>query len=182
MPTQPSDRPVLATVSSQFHTTHWSVVVAAQAQDSVTATTALEQLCRVYWYPVYSFARRLGHPPQDSEDLTQGFFAHFLAAGLAGKAERNRGSFRSFLLATFKHFRSAEWDRARAQRRGGAHQFVSWELHSAEGRFGCEPIDKKDPERSYEWNWAMALLENVLARLQAEFDASGKQELFDALK
>jgi DNA-directed RNA polymerase specialized sigma24 family protein len=166
----------------QFHTTHWSVVLSAGQSDSSETRQALQTLCSAYWYPLYSFARRLGRGPPDAEDLTQGFFAYFLEANLAAKAQPARGRFRSFLLATFKHFMAGEWDRARAQRRGGGREFIAWESQSAEDRYEREPRDEKDPEKLYEWSWAMALLERTLTRLEAEFSVAGKQALFSELK
>lgn len=168
--------------SPVFATTHWSVVLAAGQDRSDRAMTALEELCRTYWYPLYSFARRWGHGPQDAEDLTQGFFAYFLEANLAAKAQPARGRFRSFLLATFKHFMAGEWDRARAQRRGGGREFIAWESQRAEERYEREPWDEKDPEKLYEWSWAMALLERTVAHLEAEFALAGKQAIFSELK
>jgi len=158
------------------------VVVAAGNGQSGQATVALETLCHTYWYPLYCFARRLGHGAHDAEDLTQGFFAYLLQANLAGKAQPEKGKFRSFLLATFKHFLAGEWDRAQAQKRGGRVKFLSWENGRAEGRYGEEPMNLNDPEKLYEWSWAMALLDRVLARLEQEFAASGKPAVFAELK
>ena len=68
---------------AQFTTTHWSVVLAAGDSTAPTAQSALEHLCRAYWYPLYAFVRRLGHSPEDAQDLTQGFFAFLLKRHLA---------------------------------------------------------------------------------------------------
>jgi RNA polymerase sigma-70 factor (ECF subfamily) len=167
--------------SALFATTHWSVVLAAGGQSGQT-TAALETLCRTYWYPLYCFARRLGHGPHAAEDLTQGFFAYLLKESLAAKALPEKGRFRSFLLAAFKHFLAGEWDRSQAQKRGGGFGFVSWESESAEGRYGLEPVDLKDPETLYERSWAMSLLDSTLARLEQEFAAGGKSAVFAELK
>jgi len=61
-----------------FATTHWSVVVRAGDSGSPEAASAMERLCRSYWYPVYVFVRRKGHSHEDASDLTQAFFAKFL--------------------------------------------------------------------------------------------------------
>src|SRR5882724_5775512 len=63
-----------ATAPHAFTTTHWSVVLAASQAASPAAATALEELCRTYWYPLYAFVRRTGHGPHDAQELT-----HFLA-------------------------------------------------------------------------------------------------------
>jgi DNA-directed RNA polymerase specialized sigma24 family protein len=182
MSTEHESPPLSIRGAAQFNTTHWSVVLAAGRGHTGQATAALQTLCRSYWYPLYCFARRLGHGPHDAEDLTQSFFAYFLETNLTGKAQPEKGKFRSFLLATFKHFLAGEWDRAQAQKRGGGVSFVSWENERAEGRYGLEPVDLNDPETLYEWSWAMALLDRVLARLEQEFAAIGKAAVFAELK
>src|SRR4029077_7329314 len=55
-----------------FTTTHWSVVLEAQGE-SPAAQVALEKLCRTYWRPIFAFLRRQGIPPEEAEDITQGF-------------------------------------------------------------------------------------------------------------
>ena len=104
---------------SGFNTTHWSVVLLAGQGESPQAATALENLCRTYWYPLYAYARRHGHSPPDGEDLTQEFFAAFLEKKCFGLANPDRGRFRSFLLASFKHFLANEYHRSRTAKRGG---------------------------------------------------------------
>ena len=138
--------------ASGFATTHWSVGLAAGSGKAGEATVALQTLCRAYWYPLYSFARRLGYGPHDAEDVTQGFFVYLLKENLAAKAHPQKGKFRSFLLATFKHFLAGEWDRAQAHKRGGGVSFVSWENERAEARYGLEPVDLNDPEKLYGWS------------------------------
>ena len=165
-----------------FATTHWSVVLAATGRSSTEAGNALSHLCSVYWYPVYSFVRRRGHNPQDAQDLAQEFFARLLERNWLARADRNRGRFRTFLLASLSHFLANEWDRAHAQKRGGAVQIIPLQLGSAETRYGQEPPDPTTPEQIYERRWALALLETVLQRLSQECRAEGKAALFDALK
>src|SRR5262249_20695739 len=165
-----------------FATTHWSVVLAATRSDTTEAGTALSHLCSVYWYPVYAFIRRRGRNPQDAQDLTQEFFARLLERNWLARADRNRGRFRTFLLASLGHFLANEWDRSHAQKRGGAVQIVPLQLDSAETRYGQEPPDPTTPEQIYERRWALALLETVLQRLSHECRAQGKALLFEALK
>jgi RNA polymerase sigma factor (sigma-70 family) len=173
-PTRPSD--------GYFATTHWSVIVNARAADSSVARQALEKLCQTYWYPLYAFVRRQGHGPHDAQDLTQEFFARLLEKNYLDDVRRERGKFRSFLLASMKHFLANEWDRARAQKRGGAHVHVPIDTQSAETRYGLEPAHDRTPEKLFERRWALTLLDNVLALLREEFVASGKAEQFDQLK
>lgn len=146
------------------------------------AAAALEQLCRTYWYPLYACVRRRGYPPQDAQDLTQGFFAALLAGNYLARADRERGRFRTFLLTAFDNYLHNEHDRATALKRGGGREIVSWEEHIAEGRYAQEPAGGLSPEQIYEKRWAATLLERVLARLREESLHAGRLELFDQLK
>ncbi len=109
----------------EFATTHWSVVLLAGSAASEQADTALEHLCRAYWYPLYAYVRRQGHDAHDSQDLTQDFFARFLERKHLRLADPGRGRFRTFLLCSLKHFLINEWEKSRAIKRGGAHTIVS---------------------------------------------------------
>jgi RNA polymerase sigma-70 factor (ECF subfamily) len=154
----------------------------ARRNTSVEALRALETLCQTYWYPLYAFIRRQGSNPQDAEDLTQAFFAQFLKRNFLGDVDRERGRFRSFLLASLKHFLANEWDRARAQKRGGGQQGISLDQSTAEERYVLEPRDEMSAEKIYERRWALTLLEQVLTLLRDEFAAAGKEKQFEALK
>lgn len=165
-----------------FATTHWSVVMTAGQEASPQAEAALETLCRTYWYPLYAFIRRQGHSPHDAQDLTQAFFARFLEKNFLGDVQRERGKFRSFLLASLKHFLANEWDRAQAQKRGGGHAIISLDQEATEGRYRLEPPDEMTPEKIYERRWALTLLDAVLSRLRKEFVAAGKGEQFEVLR
>src|SRR5437762_3300798 len=109
----------------RFATTHWSVVVQAGQLDSPQAEAALAKLCQTYWYPIYTYVRRRGHGPEDSQDLTQEFFARFLERKGIKLADPERGRFRSFLLTALKNFLANEWHRGQAEKRGGRDHFVS---------------------------------------------------------
>ncbi|MHC1763691.1 MAG: RNA polymerase sigma factor [Verrucomicrobiia bacterium] len=165
-----------------FATTHWSAVLSAVRHDSPAATAALEELCRTYWYPLYAFLRRTGHNPEDAEDLVQGFFLYLLEGEVLRSVEREGGRFRSFLLATLKHFVSDQKDKARAQKRGGSRHVISWDLVEAEQRFEREACEGESPDRLFNQRWACALLDRSMERLRQECTASGKGELFDRLK
>src|SRR5262245_3712042 len=114
----------------QFAPTQWSVVLAAGRSDSAHAHAALEKLCGIYWLPIYAFVRRQGHNPHDAQDLTQEFFARLLQKNYLADVDRARGRFRSFLLASLKHFLANEWDKAKAQKRGGGKVFVPIDAQS----------------------------------------------------
>ena len=166
----------------EFRTTHWSVVLAAGQAASPAAATALEQLCRTYWYPLYAFIRRKGHGPHDAQDLTQAFFARLLEKNYVAQADRKKGRFRTFLLAALDHFLADEWDKARRLKRGGGREIISFDTVSAEERYRLEPIDQLDAAKLYERRWVTTLFDQVLARLEQEYRDSDKKELFDGLK
>ena len=168
--------------SPRFATTHWSVVLATGGDDPTEARAALEELCSAYWYPLYAYVRRRGHSPHDAQDLTQGFFARLLEKDYLAAADRTRGRFRSFLLASLKHYLANEWDRARAKKRGGAERIVRLDARSAEGRYALEPSHELTAERAFERRWALTVLDHVMLRLREQYSAAGKATLFDALK
>ncbi|HZT23955.1 MAG TPA: sigma-70 family RNA polymerase sigma factor, partial [Verrucomicrobiae bacterium] len=111
-----------------FATTHWTVVLAAGQRSTPQADRALEELCRTYWFPLYAYVRRRGYSKEDAEDLTQAFFARFLARNYLAGLSAERGRFRAFLLASLKHFLANEWDKSQRQKRGGQvpHLSLDW--------------------------------------------------------
>jgi RNA polymerase sigma-70 factor (ECF subfamily) len=165
-----------------FATTHWSMVLAAGKGVSPDADAALETLCQMYWYPLYAFVRRLGFQPADGQDLTQEFFARLLEKQYLRDADPQRGRFRSFLLASFKHFLSKERDRATAHKRGGGRKTLPLNFEAGESRYSLEPTHEVTAEKIYERRWALTLLDQVFARLRQEFDRASKQNEFDHLK
>jgi len=164
-----------------FVTTRWSVVLTAGRSQTAHAQVALEQLCQIYWYPLYAYVRRRGHPPEDAQDLTQEFFARLLQRNWVGRADQQKGRFRSFLLSAMNHFLSDEWDKARAQKRGGGLKPLPLQFDTAETRFSHEPADPVTPEQNFERRWALTLLDEVLRRLRAEYEQEGRKELFAGL-
>jgi RNA polymerase sigma factor (sigma-70 family) len=168
--------------SARFLTTHWSVVLAVGRSDSTRSQTALARLCQTYWYPLYAYVRRRGHSPHDAQDLTQEFFARLLERHSLASADPNRGRFRSFLLSSLNHFLAHEWEKVRAQKRGGRCEVLSLDLALAEERYDLEPADTSSPDKLFDKHWAGALLEEVLNQLEAEYQQAGKAELFAGLK
>jgi RNA polymerase sigma-70 factor (ECF subfamily) len=142
----------------------------------------MAELCRIYWYPLYAYVRHRGYGAQDAEDLTQEFFARILAKDYLASVDRSKGKFRSFLLASLKHFLANEWDRAHAQKRGGGQVTVPLDGAGAETRYSLEPTHDITPEKLFERQWAITVLEQVMARLKREFVAGGKAHLFETLK
>jgi RNA polymerase sigma-70 factor (ECF subfamily) len=165
-----------------FRTTRWSVVVRAGQSDDPGSKEALEQLCKAYWYPVYCFVRRYGKPAMEAEDLVQGFFLKLLEKNYLAQADRDRGKFRTFLLAAVKHYLANAQEHAEAIKRGGGIEFLALESEDFEQRFSREATCEQTPEMAFEKRWAETVLENSLRRLRFEFDGGGKVRRFDILK
>jgi RNA polymerase sigma-70 factor (ECF subfamily) len=177
-----SGGPTTHAASAAFQTTHWSVVLTAGADETSQSHIALERLCQTYWFPIYAHLRRQNHSRHESQDLTQAFFAHLLANQRLQQVHPEKGKFRSFLLASLRHFLMNEWDKARTLKRGGQFQIVSLEAEAAEERFRREPSHGETPEKTFERTWAMTLLDSVFAALRQEYAGDGKAALFDALQ
>jgi len=170
-----------ASAQPAFVTTHWSVVVAAARSDTTTAQAALARLCETYWYPLYAYVRRRGYGPEDAQDLTQEFFARLLAHHWVADADRARGRFRTFLLTALSRFLANEWDRRQTQKRGGGVAPLSLDTDLAEGRYQRDAALEMTPDRLYDRQWAMTLLDRALTRLRHEYEQSGKTAEFNAL-
>ncbi len=164
-----------------FRTTHWTVVLDAGGK-STQAHTALARLCQTYWFPLYTYIRRSGHNPEDAKDLTQEFFSRLLEKDYLKAVDREKGKFRSFLLMAVKRFLANEWDHANRQKRGGGREIISLDVQDTENRYLCEPVEEMSPEKIFERQWVTALLDQVMAALEAEFSADGKAQLFKELK
>ena len=168
---------------SSFETTHWSVVLAAgEEQSSPQAQGALETLCRMYWYPLYAFVRRQGHTEADAQDLVQGFFARILARRDLQAVRRERGRFRSYLLAALKNFMVNEWKHAAAQKRGGGQSPIPLDDLIREHAAHAMASEQQSPDELFDQQWAIALLERVLDQLRAEETAEGRARQFALLR
>jgi RNA polymerase sigma factor (sigma-70 family) len=164
--------------AAAFVTTRWSIVLAAGRSDTARSRDALSKLCQTYWYPLYAYVRGRGNSQEDAQDLTQEFFARLLEKNWIGSADREKGRFRSFLLTAMKRFLADEWDKARAQKRGGGLPLLSLQFDTAETRLSREPADEVTPEQSFERRWVLTLLDEVLKRLRTEYEQEGNAELF----
>jgi DNA-directed RNA polymerase specialized sigma24 family protein len=138
--------------NAQFNTTHWTVLLQAREGLSPAAEEARARLCREYWYPLYAFIRRQGHSPEEAQDLTQGYFAHLLETHALATVDRSKGRFRSFLLASLRHFLGNCRVHAAAQKRGGGCILMSLDGASAEARYGLEPVESASPDTLFERN------------------------------
>jgi RNA polymerase sigma factor (sigma-70 family) len=166
----------------KFDKTRWSMVLGAVQSRAPYAQKALAELCGLYWRPLYAFARRRRHSPEDAQDLVQGFFEHLIGSSGLATVERSKGRFRSFLLASFQNFISAENRRARAEKRGGRAEVIRLDWQDAETRLVFEPEDRLKPETLYDAQWALLLLRRAAERLEREHAVAGKAKTFRTLK
>jgi RNA polymerase sigma-70 factor (ECF subfamily) len=170
----------VSTHSVQFPTTHWSRVIAAGDRAGPTAREALAELCSAYWYPLYSFIRRKGHPPDEASDLTQEYFTRLLEKPVIAAADRTKGRFRAFLRTDCQHFLI---DQARKRIvRAKVVKAVPIDSTGAENRYRLEPVDDMTAERLFDRTWALTLLERALGLLGEEYAARGRADIFDRLK
>lgn len=170
-----------------FATTHWSVIAACSGGNGTSAEAAAEalaQLCRDYWPPLYSFVRRRGFSSADAQDLVQGFFGYFLERKAYAQTDRTKGKFRSFMLASLKHYMADVWDREHALKRGGGHEFVllDEELAAVEAHVMSNSAELVSEEQEYERRWAAALVARAIKRLESQFSQGPKALLFSELK
>lgn len=165
----------------EFATTRWSVVLAAGRERSAESSTALATLCEIYWYPLYSYVRRQGRDWSEAQDLTQGFFVRLLETDFLQQTQPARGKFRSFLLASLKHYMMNEWDRGRAAKRGGDLKLLRLDFEAGERRYRLEPADRETADSAFQKQWALALLARVQEALHSEYRAAGKESHFNRL-
>jgi RNA polymerase sigma-70 factor (ECF subfamily) len=165
-----------------FPPTRWSVVLAATQRHSPESASAMEALCRAYWYPLYAYVRRSGRSPHDAQDLTQEFFARLLEHHWLDTADPGKGRLRTFLIVALKHFMHKEWRRASAQKRGGGRTPVELDTACAESLYAVDAAVSLAPDAAFDRQWALTLLDLTLKRLQAEFAAAGRAEDFEWLK
>ncbi len=167
----------------RFATTRWSLVQEAGRSVSPKAQDALNQLCQIYWPPVYAYIRCRGQDPEAARDLTQGFFTLLLEKNFVKAARKERGKFRSYLLTCVKRYMVNEWERTQALKRGGGHSIVSLDLETAESfKYRLTPADPQTPEQIYDKLWAFTFVQQVLSKLEQEMRRPRDRERFRALK
>jgi len=162
--------------AGNFATTQWSLVLSAGQH----SREALEALCEKYWPALYAYVRRNAHSVDDAHDLTQEFFLRLLERNWIARADNSKGRFRSFMLTMLKRFLLDDHDRQMAQKRGG-HVHLESLSEKAESVYATAPCSTGSLELDFERDWAIALLNNVLTGLQADYARDGKQELFTVL-
>ncbi len=166
-----------------FAETRWSLIVAARDEPTGPAhRRAMEELARLYWPPLYAYLRRNGHRPEAAEDLTQAFFTRLIERNDLRGVDAAKGKFRSFVLASLKHYVSNERDKERALKRGGGVRTFSLSAGEAESGYGMSLASAQTPDEAFNRRWALTLLEHVVGMLRAEYAGRGLAATFDALQ
>ena len=173
--TEPGDHP------EAFHTTHWSVVLAAAGPDSLKSREAWEKFAQIYWPPVYAFIRGSNHGPGEAQDLAQEFFVKLIDRRVLNEVVPGRERFRSFLLVCLKHFLTDQQRRFQADRRRHENNWLRLDVVQAEAAYHAELVELATPESLFERRWAATLLDQAVAILRAHYAERGKQELFAQL-
>lgn len=176
------DREVAPAGGRRFETTRWTLVLAVAERDDGHARQALASLCQSYWHPVYAYLRAHGFERQEAEDLTQGFFTRLIEKGALRHARRERGRFRSFLLASLKNYLANERQRAGAKKRGGNHVLLRLEPEQVERRLLLQPVTPTTPEQVFLRHWGLTVLERVMRSLEVEMRRRGRAEELEVLK
>ena len=178
-PIEPRQR---ARAPDSFHTTRWSVVLAAGQSAEPAAGAALATLCQSYWFPLYAYIRRRSATIDEAQDLTQEFFVRLLEKDTLAVAAPDRGRFRAFLLTALKHFLANQADKAHAQKRGGGRSPLSLDFDAGESRYHREPSHALTAETLFERQWTLTLLDRVMSALEAELSAAGRLPQFEVLR
>jgi RNA polymerase sigma factor (sigma-70 family) len=167
--------------TGRFPQTRWTIILQTQGQDD-RAAQALNEVCALYWPPVYAFVRRKGKSPADAEDITQGFFANLLSRGSLNSVSEDKGRLRTFLLKAVTRYLINEHEKAGAAKRGGGVPMIALDFERAERGFIVEPGHQITPEREFERQWALQLLKQTFEQVREEARGHENAELFDDLK
>ncbi|MCW1885305.1 sigma-70 family RNA polymerase sigma factor [Luteolibacter flavescens] len=166
-----------------FPVTRWSLVAGARAAaDPRQKRAALEDLCALYWKPIYGFLRRRGVPVEEARDATQGFFVSLLEEDLFAKAQADSGRMRSYLLGALQRWQRGEWRKTMAEKRGGGREVFSLDAMAEADDFEAAGNDHDTPEHHFEKSCALAMLESAMRRLADEQKAAGKADAFAVLR
>jgi RNA polymerase sigma-70 factor (ECF subfamily) len=166
----------------RFATTRWSLVIAAAEPGATGSADALAALCESYWHPVYHYIRRSGRDGDAARDLTQAFFTRMIAKNDVRQADRDRGKFRTFLLASVRHFLANEHDAATAQKRGGGAAHLPSDADEEERRYAREPVDRDTPDRLFERRWALSVIDTAMTRVAEQYADGDRRRLFELLR
>ena len=167
---------------ARFDTTRWSLVAAVGSEQSQVADEALNDLCRAYWRPIYAEIRRRGHDAVDAQDLAQEFFARMLRRDAFGKADREKGRFRTYLLGSLDYFLVDDWRGKNTLKRGGGAVMVPFVDGEGETWFKQQPACGVTPAEMFDQNWAVVLMDRALRTLRDEYESTARGDVFAAVE
>ena len=181
----PSKQPTSSAQPKHFAPTRWSLVLHAQKTGDASSEDALAELCRAYWLPLFGYLRGRGHDPHAAEDLVQGFFEEVLQDSTFGKADPQRGQFRTFLLSCLHNYVARQHRHDQRAKRGGGARLLPLDVDAdeAEARYARELTDTSGtPEEHFDRLWALTLLDRALQRLRSEHEGEAAAKRFDVLQ
>lgn len=167
---------------SSFPVTSWSLVRQVSGNGSESREKALEELCRIYWPPVFTFIRSRGKSVAEAEDLTQGFFADFLSGDNFAKADEKRGKLRTYLLTSVARYMSKDHRNQSRLKRGGGEPVLSLDLHREDGTVLLDPVSDVTPESLFDRQWVLTVLHQAADQLAEQYRLRGQPSLFEALR
>jgi RNA polymerase sigma factor (sigma-70 family) len=160
-----------------FPSTRWTLILSAH-ESPEARRTALDELLRSYWRPLYCFARRKGCDRELAQDAVQGFLVHLLERDFLSRLDPQRGRLRSFLRTAMGHYLVNLHEKDRAKKRGGGAITISIDVELAEKTLAGAP---SDPQAAFDREWAWILMERALGKLEAEFRSGQRRAPFEAV-
>jgi RNA polymerase sigma-70 factor (ECF subfamily) len=166
-----------------FQTTHWTVVLqAGNAVSDEPARKALASFSKAYWPPLYTFVRRRGYSSADAQDIVQSFFVHLFEQNTLRRADQEKGRLRTFLLGSLQNFLLKQRERMRAIKRGGEHQFVSFDELLPKAEAAMLTTSHLNDVNSYDVAWASSVVTHAWRNVRERFATEGKREWVDELR
>jgi len=142
-----------------FRPTRWTLVQRVQGDGSeIEAKEALNELCGMYWRPLYAFARGFGRSAEDAEDVVQGFLTRGVEKEIFAAADREKGKMRTFLLVSFKRYLRDVHAKDVAVKRGEG-KVDTMDIAAEEARW--EDSEAVDPTLSFDKRWALIVVESA---------------------
>lgn len=160
-----------------FQPTRWTLVQKVKG-DKTEASRALNELCSLYWRPLYAYARSFGRSMEDSEDAVQGFMAKGIEKALFAAASKEKGKMRTFLLTSFKRYLRDEHAKQVTIKRGSGKVEVT-DIAAEEERWGDSRAI--DPTISFDKRWALIVVEAAGKQLRQKYLDEGKINVYEAL-
>jgi len=153
-----------------FPQTAWELISRARDPSNEAGRAGLEELCRRYWKPVYTYLRvGWARSNEDAKDLTQAFFLELVEDDLLKRYEPGRAAFRTYLKSLLKHFVQDHDKAAHRLKRGGGVRIMDLDSPVA-----LPDPKSADPEQAFDQAWLASLIANAVERVRARFHSGGR--------